>query len=132
MKPKNILREKEILKFASEGLSTSQIAQKYKISRTRVWQIIQGPEKSPNAIIRLCIMEELGNKCCKCGFSDARALQIDHIHGGGTQMKRRLRLNTPHRYYRYLYHLPISDLKKDYQVLCANCNWIKRSVEHEH
>ncbi len=25
----------------------------------------------------------MGNKCVKCGFSDPRALQIDHINGDG-------------------------------------------------
>ena len=26
----------------------------------------------------------LGNTCIKCGFSDIRALQVDHINGGGS------------------------------------------------
>ena len=28
------------------------------------------------------------NKCLKCGFSDRRALQIDHINGGGIKERR--------------------------------------------
>lgn len=29
------------------------------------------------------IYKVLGNKCCKCGFVDERALQLDHINGDG-------------------------------------------------
>ena len=40
-----------------------------------------------NRIIRRKLKKEifnlLGNKCIKCNFSDGRALQIDHIKGGG-------------------------------------------------
>jgi len=34
-------------------------------------------------IIRKLALETLGGKCIKCGFSDSRALQVDHINGGG-------------------------------------------------
>ena len=32
---------------------------------------------------RLKILKFLGNKCIKCGFNDWRALQVDHVNGGG-------------------------------------------------
>ena len=32
---------------------------------------------------RINVVERLGNKCIVCGYSDPRALQIDHINGGG-------------------------------------------------
>ena len=62
-----------------------------------------------------------GVKCSKCGFDDWRALQIDHISGGGN--KNRLIQNKLR-----------DDIKKHpqkYQVLCANCNWIKRYENKE-
>jgi hypothetical protein len=31
------------------------------------------------------IIAYLGGKCIKCGFSDERALQIDHTNGGGSK-----------------------------------------------
>ena len=73
--------------------------------------------------LRLKAIEVLGGKCVKCGFSDIRALQIDHIHGGGSQEVKRLGT--------------VSMLKKvinepsGYQLLCANCNWIKRVENNE-
>ena len=74
--------------------------------------------------IRLKIFELLGNKCAYCGFADPRALQIDHVNGGGTNEIKVLGQN---RYAYYVHILSeIKDGSKDYQLLCANCNWIKR------
>src|SRR6266446_5698640 len=33
--------------------------------------------------IRREVIEHLGGKCVHCGFSDYRALQVDHINGDG-------------------------------------------------
>ena len=66
--------------------------------------------------------------CVKCGFSDMRALQIDHVHGGGTQE----RLTRQHALvYSEILAKPIEAHMK-YQLLCANCNWIKRAEQKEH
>jgi hypothetical protein len=62
----------------------------------------------------------LGNKCCKCGFSDSRALQIDHIYGRGNEENKKWGGSST-----YFKH--IIEINGDgYQILCANCNWIKR------
>jgi hypothetical protein len=65
-----------------------------------------------------------GGKCVRCGFKDKRALQIDHKFGGGTAEKRAL------GNYRLLQKV-LND-PSDYQLLCANCNWIKRHQRGEH
>lgn len=69
----------------------------------------------------------LGHKCVKCGFSDKRALQIDHIKGGGR--KERISYNT-----KEFHRIVLKSLKNKedkYQLLCANCNWIKRYENKE-
>lgn len=66
-------------------------------------------------------IDHLGGKCVKCGFSDIRALQIDHVNGGGTQERRSLNYN-----FWKLYKKVCVDTSNQYQLLCANCNWIKR------
>lgn len=65
----------------------------------------------------------LGNKCVKCGFSDWRALQIDHVNGGGCKEVKKLGLLNM---YKRIYEYP-----QEYQLLCANCNWIKRYEKGE-
>jgi hypothetical protein len=34
---------------------------------------------------RLRVIKLLGGKCCRCGNSDARVLQINHVNGGGSK-----------------------------------------------
>lgn len=76
---------------------------------------------------RIAVLGILGNKCTMCGFNDPRALQIDHINGGGHKERREIKGT-------YSYHVIESVLNKEnkYQLLCANCNWIKRYNNNEH
>jgi len=71
--------------------------------------------------LRKEIFHLLGNKCSLCGFSDSRALQIDHVGNEGrkeTLGKNRIR---------FLKNVLDSIKRKEgkYQLLCANCNFIK-------
>lgn len=43
--------------------------------------------KSIKALQRQAVVA-LGGSCVKCSFLDSRALQIDHINGGGTQERK--------------------------------------------
>lgn len=67
----------------------------------------------------------LGGRCVRCGIEDDRVLQIDHIHGGGTKHRASLG-NANRQIYR-----EVIDGSRDYQLLCANDNWIKRWEENE-
>lgn len=70
------------------------------------------------------VIDLLGGKCAKCGFTDIRALQIDHINGNGCQESRKI------GYYGIRNRI-LAGQTKEYQVLCANCNWIKRYENDE-
>lgn len=73
------------------------------------------------------VFQRLGGICVVCGFSDERALQIDHLHGGGSRDRRQF---TDWRaYLKKLLSLDSKALTAQYQLLCANCNTIKK-VEH--
>lgn len=61
--------------------------------------------------------------CARCGFTDIRALQIDHIHGGGS--KENKKFHTTYDFHKYILSLSENVVKNKYQILCANCNWIK-------
>jgi hypothetical protein len=79
--------------------------------------------------LRLKAIELLGNKCVNPynidhnGFEHdpdyIKCLQIDHIHGKGNQEFDKLH-GSKGIYRRVIKH------KEDYQLLCANCNWLKR------
>lgn len=79
----------------------------------------QWSEEQREAIITI-----LGGRCRKCGFTDRRALQVDHVDGGGNKERKDTKRATPTlaRIIRY---------RSKYQLLCANCNWIKRHEERE-
>lgn len=79
---------------------------------------------SSNKRARELALQKLGGVCVHCGFSDPRALQIDHISGGGNQER-----NTIGRF--AICRKIASGDTDGYQILCANCNWIKRSVNNE-
>lgn len=79
-----------------------------------------------NKKMKLAIHALLGDTCIKCGFSDWRALQIDHINGGGHKEKVGMTKN----YYKTVLEKILSG-SEEYQLLCANCNWIKRYENKE-
>jgi hypothetical protein len=68
------------------------------------------------------IFDKLGHSCRRCGFADKRALQIDHVHGGGKGESRRGG---------WFYRKVLADTSGAFQILCANCNWIKRHENGE-
>lgn len=66
--------------------------------------------------------------CAKCGFSDVRALSIDHILGGGNQHRLEENVAAGTHFYQWLRK---QDYPKGYQVLCMNCQFIKRHTNKE-
>ena len=72
--------------------------------------------------------DKLGGKCCRCGFTDWRALQIDHVQGNGNKEKQ---LIGQWKMYKKILELESLEMVKEYQLLCANCNWIKRFENSE-
>lgn len=81
-------------------------------------------ERTRKVRYRREILTHLGDTCVLCGFSDARALHVDHVNGHG----RIERLSMPR--YAYMKKVLGSIPGKDYQLLCANCNAIKK-VEND-
>jgi hypothetical protein len=57
--------------------------------------------------------------CVRCGFTDLRALTIDHINGNGADHRKENRYVRGNHVYEW------------YQTLCMNCQMIKRSENHE-
>ena len=77
------------------------------------------------ARLRQRVLDYLGGKCVQCGFSDRRALQVDHCNSDGHVD----RVTKPGR---ALYHAILRGERDDaVQLLCANCNAIKQWELHE-
>jgi hypothetical protein len=76
------------------------------------------------------LFEALGGaKCIKCGFSDRRALCFDHINGDGTKKMHHEEMKDHHNFVKYARNPELA--RKTFQVLCANCNAIKRMTRYK-
>jgi len=84
---------------------------------------------------RTAVIIKLGGRCsnpdCKwmnddgtIGCTDERCLQIDHVDSGGSKERKKI---APHT----LLKKVLEDKNGSYQLLCANCNWIKRKTHQE-
>lgn len=91
--------------------------------------------KKKHELLKGEIIELLGGKCANpynlphpdwC--NSLECLQIDHVHGNGP--KERKQFKSPWTLYLYILE-KIKAGSKDYQLLCANCNWIKRHKNGE-
>lgn len=78
-----------------------------------------------NTRLRQAAVSALGGQCVRCSFSDSRALHIDHVRGGGRQDREGLH---PHAFLRKV--VAEADSGR-YQLLCANCNAIKKHEQRE-
>lgn len=75
---------------------------------------------------RAAVIEKYGGVCARCGFSDIRALCIDHVNGGGNTERR-----TGDRGPSFILRLVREPISPNYQILCANCNYIKAHENKE-
>lgn len=75
--------------------------------------------------LRKEVIEHLGGRCVKCGYNaDIRALQIDHINGDGNKARKQS--------WSVMWKEILADKhNRPVQLLCANCNFIKRAEEKE-
>ena len=73
--------------------------------------------------LRSKLIEKLGGKCIVCGWDDHRALQIDHINGGGRADREAIGRGHGHSYLLHVFNDP--NIFEKYQLLCCNHNWIK-------
>jgi hypothetical protein len=65
------------------------------------------------------VIEAYGGRCQKCGYSDKRALCVDHVNGNGRKQRKKM---SPAGILLYIIK---ANFPPQYQVLCSNCNVIK-------
>ena len=76
--------------------------------------------------LRHAIILALGGRCKLCKNDDLRVLNIDHVRNDGNAHRRSLGSGSGPQYSRDILRTIRS---KRFQILCANCNQIKRK-EH--
>jgi hypothetical protein len=103
--------------------ANAKTSARYAANRSEMQERKRLPTRDRRRILRASVIAEMGGCCVRCGFSDVRALQIDHVYGGG---RRELRQLTTAQFYVRLRQVP-----GDYQLLCANCNAIKKVENNE-
>lgn len=83
---------------------------------------IRAKDRERYRVLRDAIVVALGGACARCGMSDDRVLDIDHVRDDG----RTHRLMHPGP---SVYRAMMRDLRAGitdrYQLLCANCHLIK-------
>lgn len=78
--------------------------------------------------LRILVLAHYGRDgqpvCMHCGFTDVRALSLDHIKGNGNLHRRTIK--------KWLYlWLKQEGFPEGYQTLCMNCQMIKAHERHE-
>jgi len=109
----------------------SYFANYYKNRRDRLVHLSQGAKS------RLKLKKEIltyyGNGSCACvlcGFSDIRALTLDHKSGDGHHRSEEKVGNKTSGYYWYV-QLKHAGYPEGYQTLCSNCQRIKQFENRE-
>src|SRR5690349_15325290 len=74
-------------------------------------------------LLRAKVLDLLGGVCRYCGYSDTRVLQIDHVNGKSGNKER-----TGSQLYTKILR---TEDTNNYQLLCPNCNFIKRHTNSE-
>lgn len=139
-----IERYEKMSELEKSGLPSVEIGARFGISGARVRFILSNPpatrsynriknngeyhRSSSNENYRTATIKLLGGACKKCGYDiDIRALQIDHIYGDGYIDRRK----NSNKFYRETWEAVVGGSDR-FQVLCANCNFIKRSENREY
>jgi len=86
-------------------------------------------QKKAAKILKLLVLSHYCNDklpaCQKCKFTNIKALSIDHINGDGAKHRKEIKTGN---FYQWLKK---NDYPEGFQVLCMNCQWIKRADNNE-
>ena len=127
---KEEIKEKHRKYFQDHKEECYKVNHRYKTTHDLrpYWRLLRRKSK-------IAAMNQLGG--CKCsnldclvpgGCTDIRCLQIDHINGNGKKEHNTL---GSQGIYDKIVNISKEEARNQYQVLCANCNWIKRSIKGE-
>lgn len=121
--------EKEYTKRPGVREHRKQYSLDYYRKNPKVRKARRESSKKYRQKLRIDVLSRYSPKliCQRCGYKDIRALSIDHINGGGT--KHSNELGGSFGLYRFLIK---NNFPKGYQVLCMNCQYLKRTENNEY
>ena len=90
----------------------------------RMRELVRESARRQHKAYRDFLFDLLGRECKNCGLNDIRILHFDHINNDGYEDRKRLK--GVNQFLRYYNRHP-EEAKQKLQILCANCNWMKRS-----
>ena len=120
-----IKNRKHLREYKKSYYHKTNLKEKMKEYYYKNLEINREKRRKNNFKRRLEILSFLGNKCSRCSNEDWRVLQVDHVNGGGSKERRSLG-NSASSLKKKVHENP-----SNYQLLCANCNWIKRYENKE-
>ena len=133
MANKTKINKPEAISLRNEGWTYEALAKHFGVTRQAIHhaigsQVIDIPKRRHYIFNRyrqqkIRVLTHYGGgklACVQCGFSDIRALSIDHIDNSGAQHRK--------TYGRNLYWwLEKNNYPDGFQTLCMNCQFIKRT-----
>lgn len=106
-----------------------------KNDQRKIWKEEQGGKKyhrdymrKARREIRERLIDLLGGICNGCGITERRVLQIDHIANGGAVHRKKFGIGGYQYYKDMIKSIELGE--KKYQLLCANCNYLKALDAH--
>lgn len=102
----------------------------YKLNKERISEYERIRHRKKGQDMKLKVFQLLGNKCARCGLTDERVFQLDHVNGDGAHYR-----ENRHRRRAYIIYESILSGEErliDHQILCANCHMIKTLEEREY
>jgi hypothetical protein len=114
--------------YARHRARCRQISHAYKL-KNRV--LIAKRDSARRYRLKIDVMSHYSNeiKCCKCGIADIRVLCLDHINGHGQDHLRSIKVSAGMPFYKWVRD---NGYPHGYQILCLNCNVIKRIENNEY
>jgi hypothetical protein len=93
---------------------------------TRARASVRAGSKRHHLKHKNAVLDHYGRQCRRCGFTDLRALSVDHIAGNGAQHRREI--GGGNNICRWLV---ANMFPSGFQILCMNCQMIKRAENGE-
>ena len=108
------------MEYAFKGKTMTRKAENMRKYRAADPEKYAAQSRAAKRRLRLKVLDAFGSECVICGFSDERALTLDHVLNNGAQERKSLGERGVYlRALKEEYH-------SEYRMICMNCQFIER------